>query len=221
MDRRLRPNRWSRPHPPRPDQEPPFQVRRPPPESTVAQNEVVGHDTDERSWPESSPSDAFQVEPFQVNASPVLSTAAQTVGDAQETVVGTDSNPPDTRPPLCCVHVDPFQMSVPPFSTTMQKVAETQETVFVGYVVSDALDHVVPFHVNALNASSTAAQKVDVGHDTEIRDPESTRTPADQVLPFQVNALPSAGVPLVVSPTATQKFAAAQDTDFNGPPGST
>ncbi len=103
----------------------------------------------------------------------------------------------------------------------MQKVAETQETVFVGYAVSDELDHVVPFHVNALNALSTAAQKVDVGHETEIRDPESTWTPVDQVLPFQVNALPSDGVPVVASPTATQKLTAGHDTDFSGPPGST
>ena len=150
---------------------------------------------------------------------PPSSTTAQNVADGHATEVGVERS--GITFPLCCVHEAPFHMRVPPCSTATHKLAEEHDTASVGSTVAAALDHVDPCIVNALNALSTAAQNVVVGHDTDVSEPVSTGTPVDQVEPFHVKAFPFAGVPVSPSPTATQNVLVGQDTDFSGPPAST
>lgn len=80
--------------------------------------------------------------------------------------------PPVLEPNGCGLdHADPFQVVAPALlSTATQNEGEPHDTAWNG-LVSTPLKvlHPDPLYVKALPESSTAAQKLVVGHDTEIR----------------------------------------------------
>jgi len=79
-----------------------------------------------------------------------------------------------------------------------------------------AVDHVVPFQVNT--AAPTAVQNDEVGQEMEFTWELSICVGPDHEVPFQVNALPSPGIPAFPLPTASQNVVVGQETDVNGPP---
>ncbi|MGO9854431.1 MAG: hypothetical protein ACLPYY_05245 [Acidimicrobiales bacterium] len=184
--------------------------------STAAQEVSVGQVTELNARPESIPRKAFQELPSHTYPSPWLLTAAQKLAEEHDTATGAQDPPLESNPPLCCVHDDPFQVAYPPFSRARQKVAVGHDTPTRGYAGDVAVDHVVPLQVKT--DAPTAAQNDEVGQETETTSELSICVGPDHDVPFQVNALPSEGIPLFPSPTASQNVVVGQETDLSRPP---